>query len=128
MQRWLEEFIDSARAQNALLRKNGAEHLARAREALLEDLVSAAVRAEEETLTVEEAAAYAGVHEETVRRAVRRGEILDLRDSRQKGSPIRVRKSDVEQLKGKRRRKNVDKHSVIRYDAAAHLREILAAG
>lgn len=45
-------------------------------------------------LTTEEAAAYAGVHVETIRKACRAGELSHVQ--RRKNSPYRFRRADVD--------------------------------
>ncbi|HEX7117358.1 MAG TPA: hypothetical protein VF212_01125 [Longimicrobiales bacterium] len=135
---WLDEFVSKARAENALLRKNGAAAQADARDALLDDLLLAHQSRENETVSVEEAALLAQVNPETVRRAVRRKLVEDARPNPERGSPILIRKKDIPVLTGLRRKKMqktcVDTRTSTSlgsatdvYDVTAHFQEILAA-
>lgn len=100
----LEAFIEAARSDNAVLERNGAIEAARARANLLAELEEALALFEDETVTVAEAAQLTGVNEETVRRAVRNGEIADTREN--PNGIIHVRRGDLERLRGKVRNRN----------------------
>jgi excisionase family DNA binding protein len=93
------------------------------REMLEAEAQEAASAVEHRTVLVSEAASLADVSEETVRRAVRSGEIEDSRPRRR--GVIRVRLADVERLKGKARAKR-DRHGKA-YDPEAHARRLLTA-
>ena len=93
------------------------------REMLEADAQAAGSAVEHRTVLVSEAASLAGVSEETVRRAVRSGEIEDSRPHGR--GTIRVRLADVERLKGKARAKR-DQGSEG-YDPQAHARRLLVA-
>jgi len=93
---WVREFVAEALAETAVLRMNGANDLASARDRVLQQLVEEANRWSDAELTVREAAAEAGVSEETVRRYVRSGRIPDLRE--RQGQQHRVRRRDLAPL------------------------------
>ncbi len=98
---WLAAFIGEALRETDTLRENGADQAASARMALLKKLLAAAaawLNAELDTVT---AAEETGRCEETIRRAVRDGNIPDSRANR-KGH-IRVRRGDLRKLAGSAR-------------------------
>lgn len=93
---WLVAFVDEALSENRTLAENGAGHAVTAREALLQKLIAAAQQYLDGQITVEEAAAILGRHPETIRRAVRKG---DLPDGRTKArGRHRIRRGDLEAL------------------------------
>lgn len=98
---WLDQFLTAATQETQTLRENGADCQATARVRLLDQLREAATSAGDETVSVEEASAQTGVNPETIRRAVRRGELADTRTSKHQN--IRIRKSDLPKLAAKRR-------------------------
>ena len=119
----LQLVLDRAREENIILERNGATVAATARAALLADIAEALASPAGEMLTVEEAAHAAGVSIETVRRAVRNGELPDYR-SNPRGT-IRIRAEDIPFLKGKARVKASDSPATG-YDPAAHARALLS--
>jgi len=95
---WLGGFVREAVQETETLRHNGAEQAAAARTALLTKLVAAARAWLDAELDTGEAAKEIGVCEETIRRAVRAGRILDRR-AYPKGRH-RVRRGDLQKLAG----------------------------
>jgi hypothetical protein len=116
----LAAFIACAREDNEVLERNGAASQAKARGALLTDLEDL-LGAEEATFTVDEVNKF-GPAKETIRRAVRNGEIPDLRHAGR--GPMRIRERDVEYLKGKARGSR-RKAPPGGYDPAAHAKKLL---
>jgi excisionase family DNA binding protein len=93
---WLVAFVDEALRENRTLAENGAGQAVTAREALLQKLIAAAQQYLDGKITVEEAATILGRHPETIRRAVRKG---DLPDSRTKArGRHRIRRGDLDAL------------------------------
>lgn len=113
METWIYDFLEDERASVEVLDSYGAFEAARAAESVLNRLEEAARVNDQQTVSVAEAAALTGVHEETVRRAVRRGEIADLRD--EPGQHIRVLRGELDVLRAKAR-SNVDKDEQEGYD------------
>src|SRR6267378_2821749 len=93
---WLAAFVLEAQRETDTLRDNGAEQAAAARVALLRKLITAATAQLDEEIDIHEAAREKGVHEETIRRAVRDGRIPDRRPS-PKGRH-RVRRGDLNRV------------------------------
>ena len=93
---WLADFIHEAQRETDTLRENGAEQAAAARLALLKKLLAAATKQLDEEIDIHEAAREKGVHEETIRRAVRDGRIPDRR-ANPKGRH-RVRRGDLNRV------------------------------
>ena len=93
---WLAAFVLEAQRETDTLRENGAEQAAAARLALLKKLLTAAAAQLDEEIDIHEAAREKGVHEETVRRAVRDGRIPDRR-ANPKGRH-RVRRGDLSRV------------------------------
>jgi excisionase family DNA binding protein len=114
----LEAFIAREREVNDMLEHQGATAQAVRGTRLLDALEEELARIDD-TLTVEEAAHLAGVSPETVRRAVRRGAIRDLRTN-PKGT-MRIPRSAVEFLRGRSR----TKRSKGGYDPIAHARRLI---
>ena len=83
---WLQTFVREALLETATLRENGADQAATARSALIQRLLAAATAWLDAEIDVPQAAREKGVCEETVRRALRRGTIPDLRPAA-KGPP-----------------------------------------
>ena len=96
---WLVTFVSEARLETETLRKNGAHQAATARDAAIDGLLVAATAWLDAEVDVSEAARTVGVCEETIRRAVRRGDIPDQRD--QPRGRHRIRRGDLEQFAGK---------------------------
>lgn len=93
---WLAAFIREAQRETDTLRENGAEQAAAARLALLRKLVAAATSHLDAEIDIHAAAREQGVHEETIRRAVRDGRIPDRR-ANPKGRH-RVRRGDLNRV------------------------------
>ena len=93
---WLAAFVLEAQRETDTLRDNGAEQAAAARLALLRKLITAAAAQLDEEIDIHEAAREKGVHEETIRRAVRGGRIPDRR-ANPKGRH-RVRRGDLDRV------------------------------
>src|SRR2546429_7531035 len=93
---WLAAFVLEAQCETETLRENGAEQAAAARLALLRKLVAAAAAHLDAEIGIHEAAREKGVHEETIRRAVRGGRIPDRR-ANPKGRH-RVRRGDLDRV------------------------------
>ena len=91
---WLAAFVVEAQRETDTLRDNGAEQAAAARLALLRKLFAAAAAHLDAQIDIHEAAREKGVHEETIRRAVRDGRIPDRR-ANPKGRH-RVRRGDLD--------------------------------
>jgi hypothetical protein len=100
---WLESFLTAATAENALLRRNGATGQAQARESLLALLVEHAEAWYNTLINVREAARTLECSEETVRRKVRSGALLDHRP--QPSGRHEVRRGDVAALTQVRNKK-----------------------
>ena len=90
---WLAAFVLEAQRETDTLRENGADQVATARLALLRKLVAAVNAHLDAEIDIHEAAREEGVHEETIRRAVRDGRIPDRR-ANPKGRH-RVRRGDL---------------------------------
>jgi len=122
---WLDAFLTSAENETSILRENGAGCQVEARERLLTKLREAATLAQDETVSVEQAVVLTGVNPETVRRAVRSGEVTDLRSSPKQ--TIRVLKRDLPLLAAKRRRKSngLAGDTVDAYNAEADAEAVL---
>src|SRR2546426_9402886 len=86
---WLAAFVLEAQHETDTLRENGAEQAAVARLALLRKLVVAAQTYLDTELDATEAAVETGRCEETIRRAVRGGNIPDPRGQPQRPHPPR---------------------------------------
>ena len=97
---WLVEVIEEARRENEILRENGAEPQARAREALIRKLLGGANEWLNAEIGVPEAARMLGRCEETARRAIRDGDLPDRR-SNPRGNH-KTRRGDVLSLARKR--------------------------
>ncbi|HXO84452.1 MAG TPA: hypothetical protein VN803_02895 [Gemmatimonadales bacterium] len=93
---WLAAFIHEAQRETDTLRENGADQAAAARLALLRKLVAAVAAHLDAEIDIHEAAREKGVHEETIRRAVRDGRIPDRR-ANPKGRH-RVRRGDLNRV------------------------------
>ena len=93
---WLAAFIQEAQRETDTLRENGADQAAAARLALLRKLVAAVSAHLNAEIDIHEAAREKGVHEETIRRAVRDGRIPDRR-ANPKGRH-RVRRGDLNRV------------------------------
>jgi len=93
---WLAAFVLEAQRETDTLRDNGAEQAAAARVALLKKLITAAAAQLDEEIDIHEAAREKGVHEETIRRAVRDGRIPDRR-ANPKGRH-RIRRGDLNRV------------------------------
>lgn len=93
---WFLEAIEEAMRENAVLRENGAEHQATARDALMRKFLSRAAAWLNEEIGVEEAAEALGRCPETVRRAVRDGDLPDRREKPR--GKHRTRRGDVRTL------------------------------
>ena len=93
---WLAAFVLEAQRETESLRENGADQAAAARLALLRRLISAVSAHLDAQIDVHEAAREKGVHEETIRRAVRDGRIPDRR-ANPKGRH-RVRRGDLNRV------------------------------
>ena len=93
---WLAAFIEETQRETDTLRENGAEQAATARLALLKKLVAATAAYLDAEIDVHQAAREKGVHEETIRRAVRDGRIPDRR-ANPKGHH-RVRRGDLNRV------------------------------
>jgi hypothetical protein len=93
---WLAAFIHEAQRETDTLRDNGADQAAAARLALLRKLVAAVTAHLDAEIDIHEAAREKGVHEETIRRAVRDGRIPDRR-ANPKGRH-RVRRGDLNRV------------------------------
>jgi excisionase family DNA binding protein len=110
---WLRAFFDAALGETATLRSNGANEAAAARDRVLDQLLLHLGRWLHTELTPAEAAAEAGVCEETIRRKVRAGQIVDHRPKQ--GGRHRVRRADLAPLAHARKRQ---------YDPLADARDI----
>ena len=93
---WLAAFVEEAQRETDTLRDNGADQAAAARLALLRKLVAAVAAHLDAEIDIHEAAREKGVHEETIRRAVRDGRIPDRR-ANPKGRH-RVRRGDLNRV------------------------------
>ncbi len=93
---WLAAFVLEAQRETDTLRDNGAEQAAAARVALLRKLITAAAAQLDEEIDIHEAAREKGVHEETIRRAVRDGRIQDRRANPR--GRHRIRRGDLNRV------------------------------
>lgn len=104
-------FVTEMRSVNDELRENGAWEQAEARERLLCELEDFMAEFNQGGLNVRAAAFAAGVHEETVRRAIRGGEIvLDAAGQ--------VPRTAIPALMRKRRRKRLGKKARTDYTSS----------
>lgn len=90
---WLIDFVRSTLGETEILRRNGAETQAVARDVVVQDFLRRARGWADAEISIGEAAATLGKCEETVRRAVRGGELSDLRTTPR--GHIRVRRGEV---------------------------------
>ena len=90
MLRWIINFVERATRETAVLRANGAEEAARARERLLTDLTEA-VPDEEELLTLTAAARESGYSSRTLQRMMLAGRLTNYGGLRRP----RVRRSEL---------------------------------
>jgi len=90
---WLTAFWAEALSENGTLAENGAYQALTARNALLERLLDALRHFLNDEITVEEAAALTGRHPETIRRALRSGDLPDRRTNPR--GHYRVRRGDL---------------------------------
>jgi hypothetical protein len=93
---WLTAFILHAQRETNTLRDNGAEQPAAARSALVRKLLEAAQAWINTELDASEAAREQGVCEETIRRAVRAGDIPDRRANPR--ARHKIRRGDLQKL------------------------------
>ena len=93
---WLVAFVHQALADTAVLQENGAQEAAAARSALIQKLVTAASDWLDTEVDAAEAAETVGVCQETIRRAVRDGEIPDRRPNSR--GRHRIRRGDIDKL------------------------------
>ncbi len=93
---WLATFVREALRETETLFENGANQAATARGALTQRLLAAAHTRLDSEIGVNEAANSMGVCEETIRRAVRDGDLPDRRPH-SKGRH-RIRRGDIEKL------------------------------
>ena len=93
---WLAEFVREAQRETESLRDNGAHEAATARATLIDRLLAAATAWLDSEIDVSEAARAVGLCKETIRRAVRRGDLPDRRP-RPKGRH-RIRQGDLQKL------------------------------
>jgi excisionase family DNA binding protein len=110
---WLATFVREALRETKTLHDNGAHQAATARGALIHRLLAAAHTWLDSEIDVSEAASSMGVCEETIRRAVRDGDLPDRRP-RSRGRH-RIRRGDLEKLAT---------HSRRPYDANADAQDI----
>ena len=90
---WLMAFVADALVENDTLAQNGANQAVTARIALLVSLLAALRHYLNDEITVDEAAVLTGRHPETIRRALRSGDLPDRR-ANPKGH-YRVRRGDL---------------------------------
>ena len=112
---WLVEFVREALGDTLVLQENGAQEAAAARSALIQKLVTAASDWLDTEVDAAEAAEAAGVCQETIRRAVRDGEIPDRRPNLR--GRHRIRRGDLEKLASLSRRPydpNADAQDIAR--------------
>ena len=110
---WLITFIHEALRETETLQENGAHQAATARAALIHKLLAAAHAWLDSEIDVREAASSIGVCEETIRRAVRDGNLPDRRQHLM--GRHRIRRGDLEKLAT---------HSKQPYDANADAQDI----
>ena len=110
---WLATFVRKALRETETLFENGAQQAATARGALIHRLLAAAHTWLDSEIDVNEAANSMEVCEETIRRAVRDGNLPDRRP-RSRGRH-RIRRGDLEKLAT---------HSGRPYDANADAQDI----
>jgi acyl-CoA reductase-like NAD-dependent aldehyde dehydrogenase len=93
----IAELMSRWRAEAATLRSNFDERAARLLEKHADDLAEAIAAELDEPLDVQAAAAEAGVHPETIKRAVRSGQVENV------GTPgrVRVRRRDLPRRPGR---------------------------
>lgn len=96
---WLVTFVFDAQGETETLRENGAHQAATARATLINGLLIAATAWLDTEVDVSEAARAVGLCEETIRRAVRRGDLPDRRD--QPRGHHRIRRGDLERFAAK---------------------------
>jgi len=112
---WLVTFVQQALSDTAVLQENGAQEAAAARGALIQKLVAAASEWLDTEVDAAEAAEATGVCQETIRRAVRDGEIPDRRPNSR--GLHRIRRGDLEKLAAHSRRPydpNADAQDIAR--------------
>ncbi len=102
---WLVAFLDDADRETAILRVNGADSQAAARDAVLKSFLEHASAYLDELIGIGEAAALLGGCAETARRKVRGGELADRRTN--PTGHHRIRRGDAVQL-GRGRRPQYD--------------------
>jgi excisionase family DNA binding protein len=110
---WLVAFVREALGDTLVLQENGAEEAAAARTALIQKLMAAASSWLDTEIGAAEAAEATGLCQETIRRAVRDGNLPDRRP-RSRGRH-RIRRGDLEKLAT---------HSRRPYDANADAQDI----
>lgn len=93
---WLAEFVQEAQRETETLRDNGAQEAATARATLIDGLLAASTAWLDSEIDVGEAARAMGVCKETIRRAVRDGDLPDRRPG-PKGRH-RIRRGDLEKF------------------------------
>lgn len=98
---WLSSFLHDVEKETAILRLNGAEPSAMARDAVVTTFLTHARSYLDETIDVGEMAKVMGASKETVRRRVRDG-TLGTERTKKKGH-IRVRRGDVLDLAQKKK-------------------------
>ncbi len=94
--RGLATFVREALRETETLRDNGAHQAATARATLIDRLLAAATSWLDSEISVSEAARTMEVCEETIRRAVRRGDLPDRRPHPR--GRYRIRRGDIEKL------------------------------
>lgn len=112
---WLVDFIQESARETDLLAENGAQEAAQARTTQLRKLLEAARSHLDAEIDVREAAELAGRSEETIRRAIRDGDLPDLR-SNPRGHH-RTRRGAVRELENRGRGKG-------KYDPVADAQDI----
>ena len=110
---WLVEFIKDAERGTVFLRENGADSQAKARDALIRNLLRRASEHLDTEIDVDEAAQLIGRDPETVRRAIRDGRLPDLRENPR--GHHRIRRGDLIALETRRKKT---------YDSAADAQDI----
>lgn len=98
---WLAEFFANEEARTAEFEESGAVEVAKARRALLERLRRAELEHLSGSVSVEEAAEITGLHAESIRRLVRRGETGQ--PGRRRKQTIRIPRKDLPLLAARAR-------------------------
>jgi hypothetical protein len=93
---WLAEFVQEAQRETETLRDNGAHEAATARATLIDRLLATATTWLDSEIDVSEAARAVRVCEETIRRAVRHGDLPDRRPHPR--GRHRIRRGDLQKL------------------------------